>query len=100
MIPFTQTISHRGPLCLPYNLFPLSVVLSRVIVSVLRLMLFILDYTCQVVRNTEVESSRLEFNAAAHDLSPLIPRCVDPANKVEVVHAFQSAEICALRDNN
>ena len=55
-----------------------------------------LDDAREVVRDAQVERRRLELDLAAHDLRPLVPRGVDPADEVEVVHALERAQVRAL----
>lgn len=92
-----QTLRHLHPLALLSYLR----LLSR-FTSTLNLLMIIvsaswtLDNTCQVVGDAEVERGGFEFDLASHDFCPFVAGGVDPADEVEVVYAFQSAEVRTL----
>ena len=54
------------------------------------------DHSSKKIGNTEIKCRRFELDLPAHDLRPLVPRGVDPADEVEVVHALERAQVRAL----
>ncbi len=68
----------------------------RVMIVSMMIVDLTLDDTCEMVSDAEVERGGFEFDLASHDFCPFVAGGVDPADEVEVVHAFEGAEVGAL----
>lgn len=54
------------------------------------------NITREVVRNTEIERRGFEFDLATGKLRPLVSCSVDPPDEIEMIHAIECTEVCAL----
>ena len=50
----------------------------------------------EMVSNPQIEGRGFELDLPPHDFGPLVSRCVDPADKVEMVYSFKSTKIRSL----
>lgn len=98
-----QTLRHLRPLALLSYLRLLSRFTSTITITTTLYLLMIiastsltLDDTCEMISDAKVERGGFEFNLASHDFCPFVAGGVDPADEVEVVYAFEGAEVGAL----